>query len=550
MTERPDDAPVSVVDAAVVDPVAGAVAGAGAGAAAGAVAGPAPGGRLVAAVATLGAVVLVVGTVLSVRGVPTADLPTTLVAAAAGTVLQTASGSRPVTAGARVPDGATLITALGGAVLRTGARTVRLAPTTTVVVRDGARQHLRAGALLVDARDGDGLRVTGRSARASVPDGSVVRVEQPSDGVSTARVAAYRGTAVVGSAGRRATVEVGELRQVQVLPDAAPGRVRPLALTPGDAWEARELDAVVADDDLLSGMVSSFASALDDGGEVRPVVAAAPSPGAGASTLRRAERALAFALAHSGGVDYDEKRDGRLQAERADGGSWGVVVALVKASAGDAGRFVDARLGLPSGNVLAAAGPVDLMGLLPGAPGAPGAPGTDGTTGPGAGGVPTPPGRDGVPDAPSAPGDPAGPDRPGGSNLPPPLGPIVDDLLDLLPTPLPVPVLPGAGVDLGGVAVDVGRPGAPAVQIVVPPLAPVVDAVDPVVRDLLPGVDVPGVDVTDRDAPAGSVPAVSLPGVPVTGPSAPRADAPAPAAPLVELPAVPLAPKADLPVLR
>lgn len=414
--------------------------------------------RVVAGVATVGALVLLVGVALSARGAATADLPTVLRSAPAGTVLVLPDGERPAREGERVPAGATVRSGLRGAELGTGDREVRLAPGTQVQVLDGARQRLVGGELLVDAAGAPGLLVTGTGgARVAVRTGAVVRLD---DAGSLLRVATYAGTADVGVTGRRARTEVDRLREVEVTGGLLPGRPAPLRLTPGDAWESAELPMVVSDDAVLRGLAASF---TDQPGAV---VASLPATERTGDAALAAERTLAYGLAHRDGA-FRPALFREVRALRADGGSWGVVVALADASLTDLDGYISSTVPGDPGVVLAAGGgdvaaAEDLLGPLTGLPSGP-----DGED-------PAPPAPS--PTAPPRPGSSPGPSGPPASPLPlpSPAGPVVDDvldaLLDLLPSPRPtVQPAPDAPAPVSSaaplVSVPLPLPGAPVLSV-------------------------------------------------------------------------------------
>lgn len=386
--------------------------------------------RAVAAVATVGALVLLVGVGLSARGPATADLPTVLLSASAGTVVVTEGGERPARAGDALPEGARVRTLPGGsAALGTDGRTVRLAPDSEVVVVDGARQRLERGSALVDAADGPGVRLTAARSTVTVAEDGVVRVDRE----RLLRVAAYRGSAGVRAPGRRRTVEVDRLHQLQVASGGLAGAAVPLALR-ADAWEREELPQLVEDDASLERTVRMLADA--------PTVVAAALPAAERSEEAPAdvlaEQALAYALAHDDG-DFDADTYFAVQEGRTLGGSWGVVAALAEASAAGAERFLAGSSdveGLPAA-VLAAGLPADLagdvLGTLPGF-------------------TPDDDAAEGSEDGPAPTGsDPTSRPRPGSTPTSPAPEPsrgpvqeavdtVVDTVEDALPVPLPVPV--------------------------------------------------------------------------------------------------------------
>lgn len=395
-------------------------------------------GRLaVPAVAVALALVLLLGIAVAALRSPTASAATVLQRGAAVTA-ELADGTRTTLAeGAEVPRGAVVTPGPDGAVLRTRDRDTWLSGDAVVRVVDGARQELRAGFVMVDARRGPELEVTAPSAVVSAPRGGVTRI---ADG-RLLRVGSYAGEPVtVRAAGRAAAVEVPRSRQVQVPAGGLPGRVTPLVLTPGDAYErALAPDLVSAD-----AALAAVAARLD--GDGRPAVlvrTAADADLAGRQTALppgapSSERTLAYLLARAAG---DLGRYGEVRALREDGGSWGVVADLVGARVGDVAGLLDALLAPPA--VVLAGEPVDVAALL-GAGVPPAAP----TTAPAPGGDPVaaapPPAPPAAPQE-SPPPQPE-PEDPGGGPGDV-VGEVVATVLGLLPdqpaNSTTVPALPG-----------------------------------------------------------------------------------------------------------
>lgn len=400
------------------------------------------------------AAVLLAALAVAALGPGTASASTVLLRGA-GVVVELPDGSTaPLAEGQEVPRGAVVDPGRDGAVLRTLGRDTWLSADAAVQVLDGARQALRAGFVMVDARRGPALELTTEAATVTTPDGSVSRVER----AALLRVGSYAGDAVrVRAADRRATADVAPARQVQVPDGGLPGRVTPLVLTPGDAYErALAADLVLADEaltdlaarlDAPGGAQAAVRSAAlrdlpSQTAVLTPAVAEGPAPAAPAS-----EAGLAYLLARAGDGDLAD-RFGEVRTLRADGGSWGVVATLVDTRVSAVAALLDALLAGPEEAVLAA-DEVDLADLLdlPGAPGgAPPAPAPSAAPGAGPGGSPSGPAPDDDgPAGPSGPGDDPSP-------VPPVLEPIdavVDTVLDLLPTSdddlttTRVPPLPG-----------------------------------------------------------------------------------------------------------
>lgn len=341
----------------------------------------------------VGISVLLAGVLLSAVGVAALRGSTaaadTVLARGADSVLELPDGStRPATEGERVPRGATVRAGRTGAELETRGRVVHLGADTAVTVVDGARQVLRTGFVLVDSSDAPGLELQGSAATVTTAEGSLVRV----DGGSLTRVGVLRGGAAdVRAAGRRASAEVPTYFQVQVATGGLPGSTTPFVLTPGDAYERRLAgDLVAADEDL-----SALGSRLHAGGEAGRVVLAALQEEITGSNGPEAPLTylVAAAAARSGGglpARFEE-----VASLRSDGGSWGVVAAIVAAPVGGVSAALDALLDPGSAPVLAGGSTqldlgavldLDGDGRADGGSAAPAAPAPRPTTGSGGGG--------------------------------------------------------------------------------------------------------------------------------------------------------------------
>lgn len=283
-----------------------------------------------------------------------------------GVVVELADGStEPLAVGEQVTRGATVRAGRDGAVLRTRGRDTWLGGGTAVTVVDGARQELREGFVMVDARRGPGLSVSTPAAEVSTPSGTVSRIERG----ELLRVGAYSGEPLqVRAAGRRATTDVARAYQVQVPEGGLPGRTTPLVLTPGDAYERALATALVAADEALRAV----AERLDADGRPGTIVQQAvfsdvPSAPALAPGAPRSEQALAYLLARA--ADDRDLRDryARVRELRADGGSWGVVALLVDAEVAEVAGLLDVLLA-PGSEAVLVAEEVDVTALL-GVPG-------------------------------------------------------------------------------------------------------------------------------------------------------------------------------------
>ena len=402
-----------------------------------------PGRQGVAAAATFAALSLLAAVGLSACGTDVANADTVLQDPRAATVRLDDGTTRSASAGMKVPHGATVTTAAGGsAALVTAGRVVLLGSDTVVAVVDGRREQLRKGLVMIDARRAGDLALDAGAATVNADRGALTRVERD----VLLRVATFRKGVSVRAASRRATVDVPALHQVQVPYGGLPGRVTALGLT-RDAWERRyALDLVTSDVDL-----SNLAAGLDADPESGSAVArAVPASYVSSAPLAagepRSEGALGFLVARAAGGS-DGEQFATVRRLRAEGGSWGVVAAIVGAKVGAVSAALDALLA-PDEEVLVAApgqGTIDVGGLLGGSSGTGSGSADPGTASP----RPT--------RGPSASPKPS----PGPSSSPDPVDEVVKTVTSLLPTPPPSTApapssSPLIQVEVGGVTVGIG----------------------------------------------------------------------------------------------
>lgn len=401
--------------------------------------------------AVLAATGLLAGLGLSACGTDVAQAATVLRDPRATTVQLSNGSAVPATDGATVPNGATVITAPGGsASLRTAGRTVLLGQSTTVTVLDGAREQLRKGLVMVDARRAAALSLDAGAATVTAPRGSLSRVERG----PLLRVGSFQQTVTVRADGRRTQADVRALHQVQVPYGGLPGQVTPLALT-RDSWERRyALDLVTADID-LAGLAAGLDTNPTSGAAALRVVAASyPGVVPLAPGEPGSEEGLAFFIAKASRAG-NAAGYARVRTLREEGGSWGVVAALVGADVAGVSAALDALLAPPAAGAILAApgvGRFDIGTLLAGGP----RPGLAG----GAGGS-----RSGTQPAPTA-GPPQAPvpstPSPSPSPSPGPVSQLVDTVVGLLPTPPPTSATPTPApsplisVGIGGLGLQVG----------------------------------------------------------------------------------------------
>ena len=359
--------------------------------------------------------------------------------------------------GDRVPLGATVRAGRTGAELSTRDREVHLGADTAVTVLDGVRQVLRAGFVMVDASDAPGVELAGAAATVTTQDDSLVRV----DAGPLLRVGVLRGDAAsVRAAGRRATTEVPTYYQVQVPNGGLPGPTTPLVLT-GDAYEQKlAADLVTADEDL-----NALASRLDSGGTGRVVLAALRSDvPAVATEAGGSESTLGYLIATAAEGESLGDRYAMVRGLRADGGSWGVVAAIVSAEVREVSAALSELLGPGTAPALAT-GPLDVNAVLGfGSAAAPGAGGDDTST--------TDPSR---PTGPSGPGTDGEQPPSGGGSEPPPSSPPrpTDPVTDPLPDPVEEPVEDVIGTVLDIISSPTPAPALPKLPVTSPVTAPV-----------------------------------------------------------------------------
>ena len=407
------------------------------------------------------ALVLLAG-VLAALLVPTdAEARTRLVDVRAAVVTGVDGVTRTARDGEPVLPGETVRTAAdGAATLLTRDRRGYLGPGAAVTVLDGVRLVLDRGSIGLDVRSGP--PVTLAVGSLAVRPSGVVRVDRD----FATRVAAVTGrTTVTGSGASRLDLPV--LHQVLVPARTLPREGTPLALT-GDALDSRLAPGLVRADRVLRTLATGL-----DSGPVGPRLAAAVPVGYARASVARtgpllgaaartSEVALPLAIARVSRLgSTEEQRYAQVRVLRAQGGSWGVVAALVQAPVDQVGGAFDALLAVPGtgeGAALLAGGSVPALGAAPvPAGGAPAAgPGT--TPAPPAG---SPSGGPGAP-VPSTPGTPPPSTPP--TQDPGPLAQLLAVVGGLVPVPLPV---------VGSSATGSSATGATSPSVTAPSRAPV-----------------------------------------------------------------------------
>lgn len=285
--------------------------------------------RLVRLTAAAGVVVLA-GTLLSACAPPARDVAT-LVQSASGALLVAPTGtSSEARSGELVKPGDWVVTGPAGrAVLDTGGRLVWLAARTKLRVSNGTAEQVAFGSILIDARSGPNLTVRSGDLAIDPAAGSAVRVQVSFD----TRVGAVLGSVTVsGPGGGR---EVPALHQLLATALALPaGDLPPLQLT-DDRAEKSVAPELVASDEYLNAEAAEIDSGALGNGNLQ-LAAARWLPAAFHplvdSQASEAVLPLLIAQAAGGRVGLAGRYTAALRL-RQQGGSWGVVAALVGARA-------------------------------------------------------------------------------------------------------------------------------------------------------------------------------------------------------------------------
>ncbi len=304
--------------------------------------------------------VLATATVVVLAHSPDPASADTYVTSVRNAVVRLVDGSE-VTAsvGQRLPQGAQVRTGQdGGASLSTSGRTVYLGALSTIDVLDGVRQSLGRGQVMVDSRKGPRLALKTLAGTVAAGAGSLARVET----AAVLRLGVFEGSAAITATGRHASTAVGALHQVQVPYRYLPGQVTTLALT-DDRWEVRLAGTLVSADQDLGHLATSL-----NGTEGVTLLNAAPAAlRAGLSVPGRGEQALSVALAQAGHAGTPTDNLGFVQTARRDGGSWGVIAALLQARVSAVSALLDGALAPGDGRAVQALPQVtSLPGLLGG----------------------------------------------------------------------------------------------------------------------------------------------------------------------------------------
>ena len=362
------------------------------------------------------AVALLTSPLLTGCGSSLASATTTLAGVNNAVVVHPDGAVVPAVDGLRLHSGDVVRTSpTGRAEMRTRGRVVYEASDAAVQVLDGARSELRHGAVVVDSQHGPGLSLTVAGLRVSAHAGGALRAERS----VTVRIAALAGGAdVVNPTGRH--LDVRALTQAIVGGDALPDSTAntPLRLVDDDG-EARSVPPLVRDDLALNSLAAGIDNTGDD--TARVVTAAwhaglAPLPGG----VARSEQLLPVVIAAASRGDVNAHYDEAVSLRKL-GASWGVVAhRLGTTSAAVLAALHAFEKGAASGQVgTVPAALAYLSGVIGGS--------TSHDSGRGTGRLPGGKGSSGSPQ-PSPSPSPTSTD---------PVGGTIDQVLKLLPTPLP-----------------------------------------------------------------------------------------------------------------
>ena len=294
-----------------------------------------------------------------------ADAATVITSASRAQVVLPSGAEHAAEVGERLPSGAVLRTAeKGGARLTAAGRDVYVGGRSTVRVLDGVHEVLERGQVMVDSRDGAQLRLDVDGGRVLLAKDTLARVERS----GVLRVGVYSGGAAVGVTGRQVTTKVPALHQLTQQYGALPPTPTALFLVRDD-WEVRLVADLVSNDKQLERLHEGLkgtegtvvlASARTDLLDAVTDIAASSDQG---------ERALSIAVAQVGVLSSSAVTNlGLVRTARTEGGSWGVVAAIVRASVNDVTGALSGSLDTPGQPVQAigqpSAGPV-LPGTSP-----------------------------------------------------------------------------------------------------------------------------------------------------------------------------------------
>lgn len=275
---------------------------------------------------------------LSACGHGPSDATTILLGATGVSVVSADGEAHPGVDGERLTVGETVRTAAADTALVTGRRVARLGPSTAVEIAGRSHYLLDAGTVVIDHRHGPDARVDAGPVTVDHIGATAVRIERG----FAVRVATFDGgTATVAASERSMTLPA--LHEVEVPGGSLPATSAPMALR-DDALDTAVAPALVAADRALDRR----AAALDrTGGATVPAALIRTLPSAPPATAV-SERVLPVAIARADPSAPLADAYARAVGLRTDGGSWGVVAALVDAKIGAVQQQLDDLLAGPT----------------------------------------------------------------------------------------------------------------------------------------------------------------------------------------------------------
>lgn len=277
-------------------------------------------------------------TVLTACGHGPSDATTVLRGATGVTVISAAGAAHPGVDGEHLAVGETVRTTTTRSALVTGGRVTTLGPATAVDIADRSHYLLDVGTVVVDHRHGRDARVDAGPVTVEHIGATAVRIERG----FAVRVAVFDGGPATVTASER-SMTVPALHEIDAPGASLPTAPTPLALR-DDALDTAAAPALVSADVTLDHR----AAALDRvGGTAVPAALIRTLPAAPAATAV-SERILPVAIARADRSATLPAAYARTAALRSDGGSWGVVAALVDAKIAAVQQQLDALLAGPA----------------------------------------------------------------------------------------------------------------------------------------------------------------------------------------------------------
>jgi hypothetical protein len=256
---------------------------------------------------------------------------TTLRGAAGVTVVAADGSTHPGVNGEQLTAGESVRTTSSLAAVVTGGRVTTLGPSTSLDLLAPNALQLDQGTVVVDRRHGSDLTLTAGPVTVSDLGRTAVRVERG----FAVRVAAYDGGDATLTAGQRSAT-LSALHEFDVPGSSLPATSTPLALR-DDALDAIGSPDLVAVNEALVQRAAGLdaPSAAGAAAAVRSAVLhvlPAADTTVADTALPLSERVLPVAIARADPGAAPAAAYSTVSTLRAEGGSWGVVAALVGAS--------------------------------------------------------------------------------------------------------------------------------------------------------------------------------------------------------------------------